>query len=142
MDVNQVILIDDDEVVNFFDKMVLSKLGLKDHEIKVFENVASAMRFLDSLQHAPIDRNLNGLILLDIQMPDLDGWDFLSIYNKLSDELKMHYKLVVLTSDKQEYVEEKNQYHHLISQFVKKPLTLAVFQNILNTTKTNLKGVI
>lgn len=132
MQVNQVILIDDDEVVNFFDKMVLSKLGLKDSEIQVFNNVASALRFLGQIQDN-LDRNLNGIILLDIQMPDLDGWDFLKMYEQLNQELRNHYKLVILTSDKHEYTDERNEYHHLIHQFIHKPLTLPVFQEIVNS---------
>jgi len=132
MQINQVILIDDDEVVNFFDKMVLSRLGLKDSEIKVFINVASALRYLDSTQHN-VDRNLNGLILLDIQMPELDGWDFLSLYDNLSHELKQHYKIIMLTSDKHPYIKEKNKYDHLIYSFLNKPLTLPIFQEIVNS---------
>lgn len=132
MQVNQVILIDDDEVVNFFDKMVLSRLGLKDSEIKVFNNVASALRYLDEAQQN-VDRNLNALILLDIQMPELDGWDFLSMYDKLSHELKQHFKIIMLTSDKHEYIKEKNKYHHLIYNFLNKPLTLPVFQEIVDS---------
>ncbi|MFT6846165.1 MAG: CheY-like chemotaxis protein [Flavobacteriales bacterium] len=132
MNVNQVILIDDDEVVNFFDKMVLSKLGLKDSEIKVFNNVATALRYLDQTQKN-IDRNLKGIILLDIQMPELDGWDFLSMYDRLSSELKQHFKIIMLTSDKHPYIQEKNKYHNLIHDFLNKPLTLPVFQGIVGS---------
>lgn len=136
MQINQVILIDDDEVVNFFDKMVLSKLGLKDSEIQIYNNVASALRYLDQVQ-TNVDRNLNGIILLDIQMPDLDGWDFLKMYEQLNQELRNHYKLIILTSDKHEYAEEKSEYHHLIHEFIHKPLTLPVFQQIIDTSITH-----
>jgi CheY-like chemotaxis protein len=130
MNINQVILIDDDEVVNFFDKIVLSKLGFKDHEILVHLNSKSALEHLKKTQDQ-FDSNLKGAILLDMNMPVQDGWDFLAQYEKLNPDFINHYQLIILTSDKDSINNDKNKFQHLIQQFVYKPLTLNKFEDLM-----------
>lgn len=70
--IKKVYIIDDDPIYTFSMKYMLKQLGFLDEPV-VFENGEEALRGM--LNISPED--LPGLVLLDINMPVLDGWGFL-----------------------------------------------------------------
>ncbi|HTF80359.1 MAG TPA: response regulator [Cytophagales bacterium] len=90
-----VLLIDDDEINNFLNKRLLHKLGIA-HEVKVVMNGAEGIKYIEKISND--GRQCPELILLDINMPVMNGFEFLEAYDKLSFENKEKVVLVVLTT--------------------------------------------
>src|SRR5690349_10546394 len=88
---NCVMLIDDNEDDNFFHKIVLKETGIAEY-IKVAESGFEALDFLKQENKIP------ELIFLDINMPKMNGWEFLEEYRKLNDEQKARVIIIMLTT--------------------------------------------
>jgi len=83
MDLKPVFLLIED---NLIDQLVIKQLIKKslDSDINITNNGREGLEWLYNHQ----DLNQTLIILLDIQMPIMNGFDFLEEYDKLSDEFK------------------------------------------------------
>ena len=93
--IKKVLLIDDDIVSNYLNKELLEKLDFT-NEIVIKNNGRDAIVYLQSDCYAENDYPC--LILLDLKMPVLDGFDFLVEYDKLDIDKKDNTIIVVLTT--------------------------------------------
>jgi len=90
-----ILLVDDDEDCNFFHERLIKKMECADR-IETSLTGHDALNFLRT--------SVNGqhpqpnLILLDINMPGMDGWGFLEEYNKLAEDQKAQIVVVMLTT--------------------------------------------
>jgi len=111
-----VFLVDDDPINNLINKRFLAKLG-NCEKIQDFEDGLEALR---KLQEIPISSRL--LILLDINMPVLNGWEFLDRYAEFFPFRTD--KIVILSSsiDIQDRLKAKN--YSIVSDFFEKPLKI------------------
>ena len=75
-----ILLVDDDDVTNFLSREML-RLYMPSPKIDIAVNGQEAVDYL--LARAEDPDNLPNLILLDINMPILDGWDFLAEFDKI-----------------------------------------------------------
>lgn len=73
--------------------------------------------------------NLPELILLDINMPVMDGWDFLAHFSNLA--VSKNIPVVMLTSSINPDDIEKAKSHHLVKGFLSKPLNKEKLDEIL-----------
>ncbi len=76
----KICIIDDDEIYIFLMKKSFAAMGIY-HEIISFLNGADAMEELLKIKNNQED--LPGIILLDINMPIMDGWEFLTELRKI-----------------------------------------------------------
>ena len=88
---NCVLLIDDNDDDNFYHRIILNETGVTRH-IEVAETGYQALNFLRKVQQIP------ELIFLDINMPKMNGWEFLEHYRKLSLEQKNEAVIIMLTT--------------------------------------------
>ena len=97
---NSVLLIDDDNATNFISTMLIKKAGITDH----IEAVLNGREALDYLTNSGKYERSDGvfpqpmLILLDINMPAMDGWEFAEAISKLEENQKGKIVIVMLTS--------------------------------------------
>ena len=82
----RILVVDDDESISEFVGWVLSDEG---HEVTVAPNGAAALRLLEELRP--------DVILLDMRMPVMDGWEFARAYHE-REARRPHVPLVVLTA--------------------------------------------
>ena len=97
---NSVLLVDDNESDNFIHKRVLEKSGIANH-IEIAMNGQEALEFLmTKSKYVESDDAYTQpeLIFLDINMPVMDGWEFLEEYNKLEDSQKGNVVFIMLTT--------------------------------------------
>ncbi len=92
---NCVMLIDDDEANNFLNKRIIDKMDFTEH-IEVANNGLQAMELLN--KGIKMELCLPRLIFLDLNMPIMDGWEFLEEFHKLSYSLRKMIKVIVLTT--------------------------------------------
>lgn len=130
--VKNILLIDDDEISNLFNRIFINKLDL-DIEVDVALNGAEALEILkervangDTLKPEPC------LLLLDIRMPIMDGWEFLEAYdNELNEETKSQIVIAMLTTseDEGDMIRASNNPH--IKDIIKKPLSENKFNALI-----------
>lgn len=127
---NCVLLVDDDEPTNFFNRMVLEDIDC----VKTIRTADSGQNALDYLEHAG---NSNGdhsspdLIFLDINMPAMNGWEFLERYSNLDKQHKANVVIVMLTTSLNPDDCAKANTIPDVSGFETKPLTPEKLQSII-----------
>ena len=130
---NCVLLIDDNDSDNFLHKKVIEKSGFADH-IEVAINGKEALDFLtDTGKHAKQGHANTPpeLIFLDINMPVMDGWEFLDEYQKLDDFQKGKIVIVMLTTSLNPADKVKAEQQINSGCFQYKPLTIAMLTEII-----------
>ena len=80
---NCILLVDDDEPTNFLNQMVIEELDIAE-QIRVAQNGQEALTYLKKTGIGDENFPLPDLILLDINMPAMNGWEFLERYRKLN----------------------------------------------------------
>jgi CheY-like chemotaxis protein len=131
---NCILLVDDDEPTNFLNKMTLEQAGCARH-IQVAQSGQQALDYL--LDCDPDQEGLTGyhdvpdLIFLDINMPAMDGWEFLEKYRQLPPEKKAATVLIMLTTSLNPDDEIKTHSIPEITGFENKPLNEVSLAGVL-----------
>lgn len=128
-DTAMIYIIDDDEIFQFITKKSFERLERKD-ELHFFLNGEDA---LQSIKEFISDgKPLPDLIFLDINMPIMDGWDFLAELEALIDgsEKKPNIYMVSSSIDDKDLVKSKT--YSMIKDYIVKPIKDVNIKEILN----------
>lgn len=117
---NCVLLVDDDEATNFLHRLALEEHGCAKQVVCTY-NGQEALDFLTT----PVDGQYPSpeVIFLDINMPGVNGWDFLEAYKELDPDQRGGIVIVMLTTSLNPYDQKKAKTIQEISDFKNKPLT-------------------
>ncbi|WP_339699821.1 response regulator [Algoriphagus aquimarinus] len=119
-----IFLVDDDPINNLINKRLLGKIGISENIVEFLEGEEA----LDKLNDFDPQHSL--LIFLDINMPVLNGWEFLDKYLELYGHRSD--KIVILSSSIDYQDRFKAQGYEIVSGFLEKPLTLGKIEEIRN----------
>lgn len=136
-----ILLIDDDETTNFINARTLRKAGVA-QSIQIAVNGKEA---LDYLKKEGKFAHLTSypqpdIIFLDINMPIMNGWEFLDAYNELPSEIKGNVIVVMLTTSLQVTDHEKVSTSPLIRGLVNKPLDKKTLIEVIKENLPDLVG--
>lgn len=130
---NCILLIDDDEPTNFIGKMLIEESNCSEH-VQVTQSGEAALNYLTKSKHPEGHPELfpcPDLIFLDINMPAMNGWEFLERYENLEPHHKGKIITVMLTTSLNPDDRVKAKKNSAISKFETKPLTLEKLDGIL-----------
>jgi CheY-like chemotaxis protein len=116
-----VLLVDDDSTTNFLNKLLLERLGITE-QVLIAENGEQALRLLAGACADPAAAGCPRLILLDMNMPVLNGLAFLEAYTKLPLAQQSSIVIVMLTTSLHEHDLARAK-QLPIAGFLNKPLT-------------------
>ena len=118
-----VMLIDDNEIDNLINQKMLEASNIKE-TIFMHTGAKSALEFLKNMEKlASNGVGLPEIIFLDIDMPLMDGFQFLDEFDKLSDYIKNNVSIIMLTSSINPQDLGKARKSNYIKKYINKPLT-------------------
>tara|TARA_R110001592_G_scaffold272340_2_gene539047 strand:+ start:5111 stop:5521 length:411 start_codon:yes stop_codon:yes gene_type:complete len=122
-----ILLVDDNEADNFYHKIVIERSEFADEVV----SVAGGQEALEYIQLSLEGKKPSpDLIFLDINMPRMDGWEFLEEYAKLGKAKNERIIVVMLSTSKNpDYIKKANELDD-VSEFTSKPLTTEYLEEL------------
>jgi CheY-like chemotaxis protein len=120
------LVIDDDDINIFIIKKIVAKTGY-DVEMTAKNNGQLAIDYLKEVSNNP--DKFPHLMLIDINMPVLNGWEFLDAYEGLTTSIQSD--MYMLSSSVYENDIEKAKTYKVIKGFISKPLSLERLTELL-----------
>jgi CheY-like chemotaxis protein len=90
-----ILLVDDDKIFNFLSEKTISSLGLA-NEIHFASNGKEALDMLDQYRQGLLDKP--DIIFLDLNMPIMNGYEFIEAFAAMDLPDKHLITIVILTS--------------------------------------------
>lgn len=125
---NSILLVDDDEAINFYHKIMLEEWAVTD-KVHTCQHGAQALDYLQEKGQFCTERP--SLILLDVNMPVMNGFEFLAEYAKLPPSQKASKVIVMLTTSLHNTDVEKAEMYSDLSGYFNKPLTFEQLETIM-----------
>ncbi len=124
---NHILLVDDDNVHHVVTSMLIKRLPFQLKSSKAMDGLEALNMIKDNLD-APPD-----LILLDLNMPVMNGWEFLEKIAELESEMPHQPVICILSSTiAPDDIERANGYSNVHS-FISKPLLKNDMINLLTS---------
>lgn len=126
-----VMIIDDSKIDRLLVELNIKRYDFAE-EIISKESAKSALQYLTLAADCP--EKLPELIFLDIRMPEIDGFGFLSEYEKLPDSIKKNCIVMMLSSSLDPEDLDRAEKNRFVKRFVNKPINGLKLQEILDDT--------
>jgi CheY-like chemotaxis protein len=127
-------IIDDDPINNFLSKLAIRET-FPDTQVIEHENAVDALQMLNKNKNDA--SQLPWLILLDLNMPVMEGWMFLEEFSEIKNDLIATPKIFVLSAS--DYSEDiaKAEKSEVVTCYIIKPLTASKLKEL--STSLNVK---
>lgn len=123
-----ILLVDDNKFDSYFHQKVIKKRNIAE-VVVVMDSGSDAIEYL---KKTPVgDVNYPDLILLDINMPGMSGWDVLEEYQKLANQ-NNSTKIFMLTTSINPDDETTAKSHKQVFEFIIKPLNIDTLVDRIN----------
>ena len=120
-----ILLVDDDPDDNMYHRIIIEEMNITDN-IDVVLNGLEAITYLKKNNQAPPE-----LIFLDINMPKMNGWEFLDQYKHLDAKQRARVVIVILTTSANPDHLKKAEQIKEVTGFETKPLSKEMMSEIL-----------
>lgn len=124
-------IIDDDKIYTFGISKII-KNHLPGNHIMSFENGRKALESIkNNVQNG---ESIPDLILLDIDMPEMNGWDFLNEFESVRNKISKKIQIFVISSriNKRNQELYKVEWDNKVSDFIQKPVEIETLKTLLS----------
>ncbi len=130
--VNCILLVDDNPADNEIHKLKIIRANLCNH-IKMVNSAAEALDYLTQSGNPDLSEQYPrpDIIFLDINMPGMNGFDFLEKYKELNERLKSKIVIIMLSVSLDPENEKKASESKEITEFMNKPLEIENLKMII-----------
>ena len=129
-----VMLVDDNEIDNLINQKMIEAANITEN-IFTHTGARSAIEFLkncEKIQQTGVKNIMPEMIFLDIDMPLMDGFQFLDEFDKLSEETKKSCNVVMLTSSINPQDVNKSKKYSYVKKYINKPLSQENLQKLFS----------
>jgi len=136
-----IVLIDDDPINIFLAKTVMQRVATNP-TFYTFTEAKAGVEFISNTISVLLETNPLIFLLLDIDMPDLDGWQFLEDeFEKLEMKHKNKLPIFMLSSSTLPSDKERALKNRFVTDYIEKPITYEksrlLFEQVIEKKKTN-----
>ncbi len=129
----KVLLLDDDELANELVVFILEFAGITDYNI--FTNGEDALAWLSSCKK---ENNFPDIIFIDINMPGMDGFEFVKQYEKQYIGFSPETRVILLTNSVLSNEKKKAGQLESVYGFWNKPLTQMRLKELIDSVKADI----
>ncbi len=126
--ISRFVVIDDDPVNNALCKMIIH-LTVGKIDVKTFTLPEKGFKFIES-EYAHKANGSRSVILLDINMPLMSGWEFLERFEELDEIIKKQLNIYILSSSVDPRDKARAGSNRNVVDYIVKPITKEVILNI------------
>lgn len=132
----RILIVDDDALLNKINEKVLREAGLV-RELHVVSNGREALNYLDNrrLKNYPLPE----VIVLDLNMPVMTGFEFLDEFNKLDFPGKRNIEVVIF-SDSSNPRDRHRAASKGVRHYIDKPYLLRGLTDVIRRKRENLQA--
>ena len=123
-----IVFIDDDYATNYYHKIVVTDSGVVRNQ-QYFSSTIEALKYFKNLSDEG-RKNLPEVIFLDINLPEMTGWEFLDEFKDL--DIFPKPKVVMLSTSMNPLDKIKAQENPIVIELIDKPLTIDYLNNLRN----------
>lgn len=123
----EVLLVDDDEVFNYMNQAIVERVT-GNAVTRIFNSGLEVYNFITDSGYNCDD---SCIVLLDIRMPDMNGFEFLEEVSHLDKNPLSKAVIYLLSSTLDERDLNRSRENKLVKGFLSKPLTIERFREIL-----------
>jgi len=122
-------IVDDNAVDRYVVEMIIKKTNFAS-EVLQAESASIAFNYL--FNHCSDVDKLPDLILLDVNMPEINGFEFIEKFQTLPDIVRKHCIIMLLTSSVHPVDIDKASSNNYIAKFINKPLNVSKLMELLD----------
>ncbi len=133
-DLECILLVDDNQSTNFLHEFLIKKTKI-DTQVQVAKDGITALEYLtsDNVNYSTTNNIHPGIILLDLNMPEMNGWEFLEEFKKLPKEQKNKTIILMVTSSINEDDKKLAASFSDITDFICKPINQVFLQKTIDS---------
>lgn len=132
MKLKKTCIVDDDKIYVFGLRKIM-EINNFSEEIVVFPNGKEALDYLKSLISEPL--SLPDVILLDLNMPVMDGWQFLEEFIKIQNDFSRKISIYIMSSSIQKDDIERAKSYSEVTDYLIKPVKIKDLEQIIKNEK-------
>lgn len=121
------VLIDDDKIANVINRKIVERFYSDKAEIQQY---TSAWDGLDYINRISASEGLRITVLLDINMPEMNGWEFLEEVSREFNQLSIAVHILSSSVDPEDRKTASN--FSVVKSFISKPLSKEKVENNIN----------
>jgi CheY-like chemotaxis protein len=124
---NTIFIVDDDPIHQQITEIMLDRLNIT-NAVSKYSDAQEVLDYLHDARNNPTQ--LPDIILLDLNMPVMDGWEFLDTFQTFRASLSKPIRVYVLTSSIDEKDQERVSSYDFVNGYLTKPLTNDVIMQL------------
>ena len=128
MKLNFILLVDDSAATNYFHQLIIEESACTE-KVLAIQSGEEALKFLESAQDS--EELLPELILLDINMPAMNGWEFLEEFRQMKGIVNQSKVVMLTTSVNPEDLEKASKIKE-VKGFYNKPRSIESVKEMVN----------